>query len=135
MIGTLASRAHSVCLLDDDGSVLKAMSRLLSSEGWQVESFSNPIHFLHYAQAHHPPLVVLDILMPELSGLEVQTQLRTFSPSTHVVILTSNDDPAVRSKAMDGGASAFFVKPVNDSEFLASLQSVAEEQVGPGLVG
>ena len=119
------SGPHSVCLLDDDTSVLKAMSRLLSSEGWQVEAFSDPIHFLHYAQAHQPPLLVLDILMPQLSGLEVQAQLRIRSPNTHVVVLTSNDDPGVRSKAMDGGAVGFFVKPVNDCEFLAGLRSAA----------
>ena len=125
MIGALSSRTHSVCLLDDDTSVLKAMSRLLSSEGWQVEAFSNPIHFLHYAQAHQPPLLVLDILMPELSGLEVQAQLRILSPNTQVIILTSNDDPGVRSKAMSRGALAFFVKPVDDCEFLAGLRSAA----------
>jgi len=125
MIGALSSRSQSVCLLDDDTSVLKAMSRLLSSEGWQVEAFSDPIHFLHYAQAHQPPLLVLDILMPQLSGLEVQAQLRILSPNTHVVILTSNDDPGVRSKAMDGGALGFFVKPVDDCEFLAGLRSAA----------
>lgn len=131
MIGALSSTTHSICLLDDDTSVLKAISRLLSSEGWQVEAFSDPMNFLHYAQAHHPPLVVLDILMPEMTGLEVQTQLRTVSPSTQVVVLTSNDDPAVRNQAMDGGASAFFLKPVDDCEFLAGLRSVTRDQLDP----
>ena len=75
----------TVCLVDDDPSVLRATSRLLYSAGWKVESFADPIAFLHYAQTHRPQVVVLDILMPIMNGLEVQTRLRHVSPSTRVV--------------------------------------------------
>lgn len=115
----------TVCVVDDDASVLKAMSRLLSSGGWKVQSFLDPIAFLSYADTQHPQVVVLDILMPLMNGLEVQAQLRTLSPSTRVLALTSNNDPSVRSKAIDAGASAFFLKPVNDGEFLAAIESAA----------
>jgi FixJ family two-component response regulator len=113
----------SVCLLDDDSSVLKSTSRLLSSAGWKVEAFTDPVEFLRYAQTNHPKVVVLDIRMPIMNGLEVQTQLREISPETRVVVLTSKDDPSVRSQAMDGGASAFFLKPVCDERFLAEIES------------
>ena len=112
-----------VCLVDDDPSVLKATSRLLSWTGWKVESFTDPIAFLRYAQIHHPEVVVLDIRMPVMNGLDVQTQLRNLSPSTRVIVLTSKDDPLVRSRAMKGGACAFFLKPVEDEEFLTSIES------------
>jgi FixJ family two-component response regulator len=106
--------------------VLKATSRLLASSGWNVESFSDPIAFLRYAETCKPNVVVLDILMPSMNGLEVQNELRTISPSTRVIILTSKDDPSVRSKAMAAGASDFFLKPVNDDEFLAGIESAAK---------
>jgi FixJ family two-component response regulator len=112
-----------VCLVDDDPSVLKATARLLSSAGWEVETFSDPASFLKYAQQHSPRVAVVDILMPTMDGLEVQQRLRDLSPSTRVIIMTSNDDPAVRSKAMGAGASAFFLKPVKDDQFLAHIQS------------
>src|SRR5262245_61343114 len=80
---------QTVSLLDDDPSVVKATSRLLSSAGWKVASFTDPIEFLTYAQAFHPQVVVLDILMPEMDGLEVQKRLRSFSPTSQVIILTS----------------------------------------------
>ena len=125
MIGAPSKEAVTICLLEDDSSVLKATSRLLSSAGWKVESFLDPIAFLRYAQAHHPEVVVLDILMPAMNGLEVQSQLRTLSPSTRVIVLTSNDDPIVQSTAMRAGASAFFVKPANNEKFLTEIGSAA----------
>jgi DNA-binding NarL/FixJ family response regulator len=118
----------TVCLVDDDPSVLKATRRLLSFGGWKVESFLDPVAFLGYARTHLPEIVVIDIWMPLMDGLEVQRQLRTLSPSTRVIVLTSNDDPAVRSKAMDAGARAFFLKTADHDRFLAAIESAASEQ-------
>lgn len=128
MVAAAEMQSVTVCLVDDDPSVLKATGRLLSSAGWQVEAFSDPAEFLHYATSNHPQLVVLDIRMPLMNGLEVQARLRDVSPTTRVIVLTSKDDPSVRSKAMDAGAAAYFIKPVNDEEFLAGIESVASEK-------
>jgi FixJ family two-component response regulator len=117
----------TVCLLDDDSSVLKATSRLLASSGWTVEPFLDPIAFLRYAETYQPEVVVLDILMPVMNGLEVQRRLRTISPRTRVIILTSKGDAEVRCRAMEAGASAFFLKPVNDNEFLVGIESAASD--------
>jgi len=114
---------RTICLVDDDPSVLKATGRLLSSAGWKVESFVDPIEFLEHAKTYQPHLVVLDILMPKMNGLDVQKRLKTISPASRVVILTSKDDPAVRSNAIAAGASAFFLKPVDDDEFLAGVEA------------
>ena len=125
MIGALAKETVTICLLEDDASVLKSTSRLLSCAGWKVESFLDPIAFLRYAEAHHPEVVIIDILMPVMNGLEVQSRLRTVSPSTRLIVLTSNDDRRVRSTAMGAGASAFFLKPANNEKFLAAIESAA----------
>jgi FixJ family two-component response regulator len=121
------SKAQPICLVDDDPSVLKATKRLLSSAGWKVESFTDPIAFLRFAQLNRPPMAILDILMPIMNGLKVQTELRRFSPSTRVIILTSKDDASVREQAMNAGASAVFLKPVGDAEFLAGVQSALSD--------
>jgi len=126
MLNGLPKYAGSkVCLLDDDPSVLKATGRLLSSAGWEVEAFSDPISFLCYAQSESPMVAVLDILMPIMNGLEVQQRLRDLSPSTQVIVVTSKDDPSVRDRALKAGASAFFVKPIDDEEFLAGVETAA----------
>jgi CheY-like chemotaxis protein len=120
---SVKTKSRTVCLLDDDPSVVKATSRLLSSAGWKVDSFTDPVEFLRYAETCQPEVVVLDILMPAMNGLEVQKRLRTISPSSRVVVLTSKDDASVQAEAMQRGAAGFFIKPVNDDEFLDGIES------------
>ena len=112
-----------VFLLDDDPSVLKATSRLLSSAGWESKTFTDPHSFLDHVARQRPPVVVIDIWMPLMNGLEVQARLRNVSPATQVIVLTSKDDPLVRSQALDAGASAFFLKHADDDALLEGLAS------------
>jgi FixJ family two-component response regulator len=116
----------AVFLLDDDLSVLKATSRLLDSVGWQVNAFTDPSKFLEHAETYCPDLAIIDILMPDMNGLEVQTRLRRVSPSTRVIVLTARDDPSVRRMAMNAGASAFFIKGLESDEFLAGVKATAD---------
>ena len=111
-----------ICLLDDDPSVLKAVGRLISSAGWQAQQFSDPDKFLEYAKIHRAPVAVIDVWMPIMSGLEVQSRLREVSPSTRVIIFTGKDDPLVRSTALNAGASAFLTKPFDDEELLTAVR-------------
>ncbi len=122
----LSKETSAVYLLDDDTSILKATRRLLDSAGWKVEAFTDPIAFLEHAAAHRPDVAVIDILMPEMNGLEVQERLRRVSPATRVIVLTSKDDPWVRVMAMNAGASAFFVKGVESCDFLAGVTAAAD---------
>ena len=116
----------AVCLLDDDPSVLKATSRLLDSVGWRVNAFTDPLRFLEHAATHRPDLAIIDILMPEMNGLEVQARLRRISPSTRVIVLTARDDPSVRRMALNAGACAFFIKGGESGEFLAGVKVTAD---------
>ena len=115
----------AICLLDDDPSVLKAASRLLDAVGWKAECFTDPVAFLEYATIWRPRVAVIDIRMPAMNGLAVQRRLRNVSPSTRVIVLTSRDDPSVRSRAIAAGAFAFFLKSVENRELLAGIESAA----------
>ena len=119
---------ETVYLLDDDSSILKSTGRLLDSAGWNVKAFTDPIAFLNQAEKHCPDVAVIDIIMPEMNGLEVQTRLRRVSPSTRVIVLTAKDDPSVRQIAINRGASAFFIKGVDSYEFLAGLKAAADSK-------
>ena len=121
----VALNKETVYLLDDDSSILKSTGRLLDSAGWKVEAFTDPIAFLEQAAMHCPDVAVIDILMPIMSGLEVQTRLRRVSPSTRVIVLTAKDDPSVRRMAMNAGASAFYLKGVESGEFIAGIKAAA----------
>ena len=123
LLNAKKTQSRTVCVLDDDPSVVKATSRLLFSAGWNVDAFTDPFEFLRHAETCQPKVVVLDVLMPAMNGLEVQKRLRTISPESRVIILTSKDDPSVRAKATEQGAVAFFTKPIGDEEFLAGIES------------
>ena len=116
---------QTICVVDDDTSLLKALGRLLSSAGLPMTGFNDPRLFLEHAKEHQVALVIIDVWMPELSGLEVQRLLQTIAPSTPVIIMTARDDPGMDRLAFTQGAVGFFTKPFNDSAFLdAVLQAL-----------
>jgi FixJ family two-component response regulator len=114
--------AFVVCLLDDEPSVLRGLSRLFSSVDLQAETFGDPDEFLSYAQKHRPAVALIDVCMPQMNGLEVQSRLHDISPSTRVIIFTGKHDPLVRMTALNAGALAFFTKPFDDEELLTAVR-------------
>jgi len=111
-----------ICLVDDDPSVLRSMHYLLASEGFKVRPFNKTEDFLAHARAHKVPVVVTDIWMDEVTGLEVLARLCAISPRTRVIVITARDDLAARATAMAIGPVAFFTKPFDDEKFLAAVR-------------
>jgi FixJ family two-component response regulator len=111
----------TICLIDDDTLVLKAVGRLLGSAGWVVRAFSEAAPFLAYISTNPVDLVVLDIWMEQMSGLEVLARLCSLSPRTRIIIITGREDVAVKSIATQIGAVGFFLKPFDEEEFLAAV--------------
>jgi FixJ family two-component response regulator len=112
------SDGHSVCVLDDDLSMLKALDRLLKAEGFEVQKFSDPTVFLSTVIKAKCPVAILDVWMPEMNGLEVQSALRKDSPETRVIFMSGRDDPSMRQTALEAGAFGFLSKPFDDELFL-----------------
>jgi FixJ family two-component response regulator len=113
-----ASGRDGIWLLDDDASMLKALGRLLNSAGFVVEKFSRPADFLSKLKQRECRVAVLDVWMPEMTGLEVQACLRRDSPKTRIIFITGRDDPSVRQTALDAGAFGFLAKPFEDEVLL-----------------
>ena len=113
----------AICVLDNDPSVLRALSRVLSAADWEVQAFADVEPCLDHVYVHQSKVIVLDLVMPEMHGLHVQTAIRALSPETAVIVLTSNDDANLRAQALSRGAAAFFVKPAKAGEFLAAIKS------------
>jgi FixJ family two-component response regulator len=107
-----------VCLVDDDPMVLRSTGRLLVSDGFAVRPFNKGEDFIAYVASHDVPLVVLDIWMKEMTGLEVLARLCAISPQTHVIVITGREDSAARITAMQIGTVAFLIKPFDDEQFL-----------------
>jgi len=122
MSNTERSEGSEVCVVDDDASVLKSIHYLLASEGIKVRPFSKAEDFLTYASTHEVPLVVTDIWMDGVTGLEVLARLCAISPRTRVIVMTAREDLAARATAIAIGPVAFFMKPFNDDKFISAVR-------------
>lgn len=119
--------AKEVCIIDDDPAVLRSLRYLLVAEGFDVRPFNKADAFLAYAADHQVPLVVTDIWMDEVTGLEVLARLCAISPKTRVIVMTAREDLAARATAMAIGPVAFFMKPFDDDKFLAAVHDALKD--------
>ncbi len=117
-----ADNAACIWLVDDDASMLKALGRLLTAAGFKVAMFNDPVAFLAKVDFEQCPVVILDVWMPDLNGLEVQAALGKDSPETRIIFISGRDDPSVRQAALDAGAFAFLTKPFDDEDLVQLIQ-------------
>ena len=125
--------AFFIAVVDDEESVLKALERLLRAEGFSVQTFSSGADFLRSMQRQRPHCVVLDLHMPQLSGFQVQQALRQIDAALPVVIITGDDAPGSRARALGQGAKAFLRKPVDDAILLDAIHdAIRDSRTSPG---
>jgi FixJ family two-component response regulator len=117
-----------VCyLVDDDPSVRKSVSRLLESEGFTVRAFGEPEDFLNHIATNPVRLVVLDIWMESMTGMELLAHLCARSPWTRVIFITGHEDHGAEATVMQAGAFAFFIKPFDDKKFIAAVRAALNQ--------
>lgn len=119
-----------VAVVDDDPGILKGLSSLLRSEGYRVETFASAQSFLASEVAAATSLLVTDIQMPEIDGLELQEIMRRERPRLPVVVMTAYGDTATRTKAVAGGALELLVKPFPSEALLEQIRLVADGGTG-----
>ncbi len=114
-----------ILVVDDDSKITQLLKRALSLEGYTVRTASSGEGGLDEAQAQDPDLVILDVLMPGMDGIEVCRRLRS-SPSADVpiLLLTAKDDVGDRVRGLDGGADDYVVKPFALEELLARIRAL-----------
>jgi FixJ family two-component response regulator len=120
--GAAEAAQREVCLVDDDASVLRSMQYLLASDGIKVRAFNKPEEFLAHAAANPIGVVVTDVWMEGVTGLEILARMCALSPRPRVIVITAREDLAARATAMAIGPVAFFIKPFNDEEFLSAVR-------------
>lgn len=115
-------------VVDDDASVRKALSRLLGTAGYKVEVFESAEAFLGRDVPAGAGCLVLDLKMPRLSGLELQTRLERLGSVLPIVFLTAHGGVPDTVRAMKQGAVNFLLKPVDDEVLLAAIGEALERQ-------
>jgi len=114
-----------ICVIDDELPTLKALVRLLRVVGFETVPFEGPRLFLEYVKDHPVSLAIIDLRMPELSGLEVQRALYDICPKVPVIIVTGEREPGIdRTTAGERGALASSFKPVEVAELLRRIRRV-----------
>jgi len=121
------SSKFTVFVVDDDPSVLKALGRLVRSAGLEVELFASPEDFLNRYDQNVPGCLILDVAMPNITGLEMHQTLIEKGSELPVIFLTGHGDIPMSVRAIKQGAIDFFTKPLNDNELISAIQNAQEK--------
>ena len=113
----------TILVVDDNKDFVEFLRLLLSHHGFEVRSALSGRQCLDDLRAHRADLVILDVMMPEMDGLEVCRELRRTSPSVPIFLLTAKDDLTTRRSAMELGVSEFLAKPVNIEDFITRVRT------------
>jgi FixJ family two-component response regulator len=118
-----------VFVVDDDASVREALAGLIRSAGWKVEVFASAREFLARPQAAAPSCLLLDLQLPDLSGLDLQRQMAEGRNDIPIVFISGHGDIPTSVKAMKAGAIEFLTKPLVEGDVLESIrQAIARDR-------
>jgi FixJ family two-component response regulator len=112
----------AVFFIDDDPSLRRALVRLLSSYGFCARSFASAREFLSEKLPDSPACLILDLKMPDASGLDVQSTLSQCDQSVPVIFVSGQADISTSVRAMKAGAVDFLTKPVDGDELVAAVR-------------
>ena len=116
-------------VVDDDKSVLRSLSRLLTTEGYEVRPYSRADQFLAEHDASVRGCVILDMSMPDLNGLQLQDALAETKSDRPIIFLSGVAEVPATVRAMKAGAIDFLTKPVRSEDLLAAIESARSKQV------
>ena len=118
----IKSEQPTVFVVDDDPAICNSLRFLIETVGLDVETYGSAREFLERYAPNRPGCLVLDVRMPGMSGLELQTKLRELEIEIPVIILTAFGDVPMAVRAMKNGAADFAQKPVSDQALLERIQ-------------
>lgn len=113
----------TISIVDDEAPVRKALGRLLRAAGFDVETFASGREFLDSLSTHRPDCTILDLHLPELSGLEVQQRLAQEQIGLPCIVITGKDEPGVSERVLASGAAAYLKKPLDERALLDAITS------------
>jgi DNA-binding response OmpR family regulator len=113
----------TILVVDDNKAVLDFLLLLLSKNAFKVIGASSGRDCLRIVQSQPVDLIILDVMMPVMDGLEVCQELKKLTPSVPIILLTARDDMMTRASAMDLGVSEFVAKPVNNKDLINRVRT------------
>ncbi|MFW2367903.1 MAG: response regulator transcription factor [Desulforhopalus sp.] len=111
----------TIYVIDDDYLVRDALTTLLRSAGFTPQAFESAQDFLHSDYKTQEAIVILDVRMPGMGGLHLQSHLSELGVKLPIIFMTAHDDSQVRTTAIAAGAAAFLQKPFEDDTLLDEI--------------
>src|SRR5271155_4671240 len=115
-----------VFVVDDDVSVRESLEALIRCEGWQPETFASAQEFLDYPRVLIPNCLVLDVSLPGLNGLDLQSLVAEERTDMPIIFITGHGDVPMTVRAMKAGAVEFLTKPFKDDVLLAAIRAALD---------
>lgn len=132
MSGTSYLSSVSVVIIDDNDTTRAMLRAILRAEGVEVVGEAKDgASGIALVRKLMPKLVCLDVMMPEISGLEVLGQIRTEHPDVRVLMVTGSTDRETVQAAIQGGASGYLVKPFNGAKVVAAIEQAVLSKPRP----
>lgn len=116
-------KQYRILVIEDDERILNFLRSKLKATGYDVSTANNGIQGLEQAQTQEPSLIVLDLLMPKMGGMDMLKELRSFS-TVPVIILTAKGDDTDKIKGFQLGADDYLTKPFNPDELVARIKAI-----------
>src|SRR4029077_14032443 len=121
-----SAAAPTVFIIDDDRGMRQAIQDLVESVGLRAESFATGEEFLERKRANEPCCLVLDVRLPQMSGLDFQRRLTETGVPIPIIFVTAHGDVPMSVKALKSGAVEFLTKPFRDQDLLDVIQQALE---------
>src|SRR5580693_2014581 len=121
-----AAAVPTVFIIDDDRGMRQSIQDLVESVGLRAESFATGEEFLKRKRTNDPSCLVLDVRLPQMSGLDFQRRLAESGVQIPIIFITAHGDIPMSVKALKSGAVEFLTKPFRDQDLLDAIQQALE---------
>jgi FixJ family two-component response regulator len=117
-----------ISVVDDDDSVRESLGGLIRSVGFAVKVFASAEELLNSDHLRITDCLILDVRMPGMNGLELQRRLATSDRKIPVIFITAHGDEEVRSRALNGGAVDYLLKPFSEEALLNAINTALKSR-------
>jgi FixJ family two-component response regulator len=118
----LKAHAAYVAIVDDDASVRKALARLLNACAITSQTYGSAREFLDSLPAGMPECLIVDLHMPEMTGLELQGELSRVGARIPTIVITAQSEMGYREQCRAAGAAAYLLKPLDKNTLIAAIK-------------
>lgn len=115
-----------IAIVDDDESVRRALGRFLAANSFTIDTFGTAQEFLSSLDIRKPECLILDLHMPDITGLDLQHHLQRSEIRIPTIIITAHNEIGLRERCRAAGAAAYLVKPVNGPTLVSTINAVVQ---------